>query len=214
MISNAYSVSLSKNPLISIRLIPGHFATNSAHCNYFLDVSDLKTNALKAKDVAQELALPYLTRSLVDTIVCMENTEVLGAFIAEELMREGTSIVNSGKEIRVITPLQNVNGKLTFHDNMQEVIRNQNIILLVASISSGRTINAAIECLDYYGGKLIGISALFCSNPEKFEQGINAVFTSEDITNYQFYRPSECDLCAKGSRLDAIISSDGYTRLQ
>lgn len=208
------SVSLSKNPLISIRLIPGHFATSSAHCNHYLDVSGLRTSALKAKDVAQELAMPYLTGSLVDTIVCMENTEVLGAFIAEELMCEGTSVVNSGREIHVITPMQNVNGKLTFQDNMQPIIRDRNIILLVASISSGRTLNAAIECLDYYGGKLIGISALFCSSPEKFNHKINAVFTNEDITDYQYYAPSECDLCAKGIKLDAIISSAGYTKLQ
>ena len=77
MEDRAFSVSLTKNPSISMNVIPGHFTTSHFHTNYYLDLDNLKTNVSIARDVAVELALPYLTTKLVDTIVCMEGTEVI-----------------------------------------------------------------------------------------------------------------------------------------
>lgn len=213
MENKAYTVSLTKNPIISIRVIPGHFTTSHFHISHYLDVSNLKTNAAVAKDVARELSIPYLTNTLVDAIVCMEGTEVIGAYMAEELLQEGTSIINSGNEIHVLTPMSNVSGKLIFRSNIQEFISNRNIILLVDTISSGRTISSALECLSYYGGTLAGISALFNACSKKFSQDIYALFTDEDISGYRIFSPGECEMCKEGHKLDAILTSEGYTKI-
>ena len=212
MEDKTFSVSLAKNPIISIKVIPGHFTTSNAHFSHYLDVSGMKSNALVARDVARELAIPYLTSTLVDTIVCMEKTAVIGAYLAEELLHAGTSVINSGGEIRVVTPIGNVDGKLVFQDNMIEWITNRNIILIVASVSSGRTLNSALECLAYYGGRIAGISALFLASPDVQEHKINALFTSEDIPDYIVYSPSLCEMCKAGVKLDAVISSEGYMK--
>ncbi len=213
MENKAFTVSLTKNPLITMKVIPGHFTTSHFHISHYLDVSDLKTNALIAKDVARELAMPYLASILVDTIVCMEGMEVIGAYMAEELLQEGISVINSGSEIHVVTPMSNVNGNLIFQSNIQELILNRNIILLVASISSGRTISSALECLSYYGGELAGISALFNAYPDKSGKEIYSMFTNEDIPGYQIFSPGECSMCKEGRKLDAIITSEGYTEI-
>ena len=213
MNTKAFSVSLEKNPIISIKVIPGHFTTNNAHSNYFLDVSELKFSAFIAWDVARELAIPYLSSTLVDTIVCMEKTEVIGAYLAQELKQEGTAVMNSGEEIRIITPIINTNGNLIFQDNLIEWISNKNILLLVCTISSGRTVSSAMECLEYYGGKLAGISSLFLSSQEKMKQKIYTLFTSDDIPDYKLFSTAECEMCRAGQRLDAIINSEGYTRI-
>ncbi|NLP35356.1 MAG: hypothetical protein GX359_09240 [Clostridiales bacterium] len=213
MKNESYTVSLTKNPVINMNVFPGHFTTSHFHTSHYLDLDDLKTNVLLARDVAIEMALPYLTSTLVDTIVCMEGTEVIGAYMAEELLQEGTSVINSGRDIHVVTPINNVNRNLMFQSNMHELIYNRNIILLISSISSGTTLNSALECLSYYGGILVGISAIFNASPQKFEQEINSVFTCEDIPDYRIYNSNECPMCKEGKKLDAIIVHDGYIKI-
>jgi orotate phosphoribosyltransferase len=213
MEDKAYSVSLTKNPLISMKVIPGHFTTSHFHISHYLDVSELKTNAVIAKDVARELSIPYLANVSVDTIVCMEGTEVIGAYLAEELMQEGVGVINSGKEIRVLKPLISAGGKLLFQCNVQQYIRDKEIVLLVASISSGTTIGRALDCITYYGGVIAGISALFNAYPAGDEQEIHSMFTREDIPGYQVYSMGECTMCKEGQKLEAIINSEGYTNI-
>jgi len=213
MDTKSYKISLEKHPLISINVIPGHFTTSNAHCNNFLDVSRLKTNAIIARDVARELVIPYLSSTIVDTIVCMERTEVIGAYLAEELMKEGVAVINAGNEINVVSPSSNVNGNLVFQDNVTGCISNKNILLLISSISIGRTLDSSRECLAYYGGKIAGVSALFAASREKLGNDVHTLFTSEDIPGYKLYNTGECDMCKAGLKLDAIVSSEGYTIL-
>lgn len=213
MENKAFTVSLTKNPEIKMNVIPGHFATSSFHITHYLDLNNLKTNASQAREVARELVLPYLSSTLVDAIVCMEGMEVIGAYMAEELLLEGTSIVNSGKEIHVVTPMSSVNGKMIFQSNKQELIFNRNIILLVPTITGGMTISSSLECLSYYGGIVVGISTLFNAYPDESDQEIHSMFTNKDIQGYQNFSVGECTMCKEGLKLDAIIINDGYTKI-
>lgn len=213
MENKAYTVSLEKNPVISMKVVPGHFATSHFHISHYLDVSDLKTNATAARDVARELSIPYLANTLVDSIVCMKETEVIGAYMAEELLQAGISVINSSNEIHVLKPTNSVSGKLIFEHNLQEWIFNRNIILLVDTISSGRTIKSAMDCLSYYGGLVVGISALFHGCREEIHHKMHAMFTYEDIPDYQIFSPDHCAMCEEGSKLDAIITSEGYIKI-
>ena len=213
MKTEAINVFSPKNPLIGIKLYKGHFTTNNSHISHYIDMSELKSNMLSAKNVARELAKPYLTNSNIDFIVCMESTEILAAYLAEELLQDGSVLKERGGEIRIVTPMNDMNGQLIFHHNVQEKIRHKNIILLVTSVSSGKTISRALDCLDYYGGNLAGISALFSAVEKIDRQKINSLFTCDDIPDYRFYIPNECEMCKEKKKLDAIVNSDGYTRL-
>jgi orotate phosphoribosyltransferase len=213
MENKSFRVSLKKNRSVSIKAIPGHFTTSNSHINYYLDVNELKFNAATARDAARELAIPYMTSALVDTIVCMERTDVIGAYLAEELLREGTASMNTGRDIHVVSPSSISDGKFIFKDNVVDWIADRNIILLVNSISSGRTVNSGLECVSYYGGNIIGISSLFMALPCSLEPMPYSLFTSDDIPEYKIYKPNQCELCQKGRKLDALISSEGYTRL-
>jgi orotate phosphoribosyltransferase len=102
---------------------------------------------------------------------------------------------------------------MIFQDNIVKWIANKNILLLIATVSSGRALTIGIECIEYYGGRLSGVSALYTASPSTLKYKINTLFTSEDIPGYRLFSPSECDLCKAGMKLDAIVSSDGYTKL-
>ena len=212
METKAFNVSLEKNPLIKIKVIPGHFTTSNLHTNSYLDVSELKSNAVIALDVAREMAIPYISSKPVDTIVCMEKTEMIGAYIAQELIHEGRSI-SQGNAIHVVSPINNAYGNLAFADSVAGWISGKNILLLLATVSSGRTLNISLDCISYYGGKLAGISALYVSSDVRLGQEIFPMFTSDDIPGYKLFNHSDCDMCKAGQKLDAIISSEGYTKI-
>ena len=213
MENKVYSISYAKNPAITVHVTPGHFTTSNAHTNNFLDVNVLKSNVMLAQDTARELAIPYLSSTLVDTIVCIERMDIIGAYLAQELLRDGTSVINSGNTINVLSPMTNAYGNLVFPSNMISCISGKNILLLVASISSGRALSRVIECVAYYGGSLCGISALYLASASS-ESVINALFTSEDIPGYKLYQTQECEMCKNGIKLDGIISSEGYTKIE
>jgi len=213
MEDRAYNVSLEKNPLISMKVIPGHFTTSTAHISHYLDVSSLKSNSQIARDVARELALPYLSTTIVDTIVCMERTDVIGAYLAEELRQSGVSVINEGNQIHVVTPISNNIGNLSFQSSMIKNITNRNILLLTASVSSGRTLDSALDCIQYYRGRIAGISALFLATLDRLDHGIHSLFTSEDIPGYKMFSSRKCEMCQAGQSLDALVSTEGYTRI-
>lgn len=214
MENKAFTVSLTKNPVIEINVIPGHFTTKHYHVTHYLDLNNLKNNASVASDVAIEMALPYLSSKLVDTIICMEGTEIIGAYMARELLQEGTSVINSGKDIHVLTPTVNINRKFVFQSNTQKLILNKNVVLLVSLMARGVTVNSVLECLSYYGGRVVGISTLFNTLPEEHEHGtrgifnnidVHSLFTNKDIPSYEISSPGECSKCKEGQGLDAIV---------
>jgi len=213
MDTNVFNVSLAKNPVITVNITPGHFTTNNAHSNSYLDVSNLKSNTLVAKDVAREFAIPYVSNTFVDTIVCMEKMEVIGAYLADELTHDGTS-VSTGNPIHVVSPISNAYGNLVFPGSVIEWISGKNILLLIATISSGRTLSNGLECINYYGGNIAGVSSLYLASGVKTNIAIHPLFTSEDIPGYKLYSTNECEMCKQGIKLDAIISSEGYTKIQ
>ena len=213
MQSRFFKIESQKNPLITIQVAAGHFATGSSHISHYIDISELKSSSTAAKNAARELAIPYLSNSIVDVIVCMEGTEIIAAYLADELLQPGSTVMNEGSEIYVVTPINSSTGHFIFHQNVQEKIFNKNIVLMVASVSTGKTVNRAVECLAYYGGNLTGISAVFSAVSELEGWQVHSLFTCGDIPEYKLYGTSQCEMCQKGRKLDAIIDSEGYTKI-
>ncbi|HBT65476.1 MAG TPA: orotate phosphoribosyltransferase [Ruminococcaceae bacterium] len=201
------------NRNVKIGLIPGHFATNHSHVNYYIDLTSIKSRHKMAKAVAEELANKYLTSTPIDTIICLEGTEMIGAFLADFLAQSGSMIMNSGNDIVVLTPELNVNNQMIFRDNTQKMVWGKNILLLISSVSTGKTISRSIDCLRYYSGKLVGISAVFSAIRESNGLSVNAIFTEEDIPHYHTMPSMECSMCKNKQKIDAIVNSYGYSRI-
>jgi len=210
---NFFNVSSQKNPKITVQAVVGHFATSSAHRSHYIEIFDLKSNSSVAKHAAREMSAPYLASTIVDVIVYMDGTEVLAAYLADELLQPGSGVMNEGREIYIVTPMIRADGRFIFHQSVQEKILNKNAILVVASMSTGDTANRVMECLTYYGCNLAGISAVFSAVPEVSGHKIHSLFTTEDIPDYRFSSPAECEMCRKGRKIDAVFNSEGYTKL-
>ncbi len=198
---------------IMIGVIPGHFATNHSHVNYYIDMTALKSHCHMAKSAAAKLASNYLTSTPVDTIVCLEGTQMLGAFLANELTQAGMRNINSKHDICVVTPELNANNQMIFRDNTQKMIWNKNILFLISSASTGKTIRRSLDCLQYYNGKLVGIAAIFSAIKESDGVSVHSIFDVDDLPDYKTYLPPECPQCAENKKIDAIVNSYGYSKI-
>lgn len=198
---------------VPLKVVPGHFATNHSHINYYIDMTTLKTRQSEAQEVAKDLVGLYRYNTVVDTIVCLDGMEVVGAFLSEELSRAGVMSMNSHKSIYVVTPEYNSNSQMIFRDNIAPMIMGKNVILLMASVTTGKTINKGMECIQYYGGRLQGIAAIFSAIDEENGVAVNAVFHKKDVPDYQTYDYRDCPYCKKGIKIDALVNGYGYSEI-
>ena len=197
------------NSKIQIGVIPGHFATNHSHVNYYVDMTSIKSSFKMAREAAKDLAASY-SSTHIETIICLEGTEILGAFLAETLSSGG---VNAGEDISIITPELNANNQMIFRDNNQKKIWNKNVLLLISSASTGKSIGRAVDCLQYYSGKLVAIASIFSAIDEANGLPVHAIFKGSDLPAYETYLPAECPMCKTGKKVDALVNSFGYSKL-
>ena len=196
-----------------LKIRKGHFASNHAHINYYIDVTTLKTRSGEAKERARFLTGTYLFGTVIDTIVCMEGTDVIGAYLADELTKEGFLSTNAHKTMYVVHPEFNSNSQLIFRNNLLPEIAGKKIMVLMSSITTGRTLDKVLECIQYYGGTLAGVSSIFSAFETYHDIPISAVFGKKDIPDYASYDYRECPLCRDGKKVDALVNAYGFAPL-
>lgn len=213
METRAIKVHSALNHNAIIRVIPGHFATNHSHINYYVDMTIMKSRKSEAAAAASVLARKYTNNTYIDTIICMDGCEVIGAYLADELTESGIMSLNQHKTMYVVTPEVNPGGQLIFRDNMQMMIKGKHCLLLLASASTGRTVDRALECIKFYGGIVEGISAIFSASDSVQGMEINSIFGGDSLRDYRTYDSVHCPMCAQHQKIDAIVNSFGYSKL-
>ena len=199
--------------MVAIHAIPGHFATSHSHINYYIDITSLKTRIQEAKEVARVLHQKIGRVSYVDTIVCMDGTEVIGAFLAEDFENEDMASTYRHETIYVVSPEMNSNNQLLFRDNIKPSIAGKHVILLSASTTTGKTIHRSLEGIRYYGGVIEAVASVFSTVSEMDGFAVHSVFHAEDLPGYAAYSADACPFCKKGIKLDAVVNGFGYSKL-
>ncbi len=203
----------TKNKNVFLRVAKGHFATMHSHTNYYIDVTTQKTRLSEAKAVAKELVAAYRAHTIVDTILCVDGTEVIGACIADELTKEDFVNMNAHQTIYVVSPEYTTGGQLMFRDNLIPMIANKHVLVLAASVTTGKTAQATIDAINYYGGMVVGVSAIFATVKECEGHPVISIFDPNDLDDYESYNSHHCPLCEKGERIEALVNSYGYSKL-
>ncbi|MGN0352679.1 MAG: orotate phosphoribosyltransferase [Roseburia sp.] len=198
---------------VAIHAIPGHFATSHSHINYYIDITSLKTRVQEAKDVASVLAAKMTKMQYVDTIVCMDGTEVIGAFLASEFEKLNYLSTNRHETIYVVSPEVNANNQMIFRDNIKPSIAGKHVVLLLATTTTGKTIRRSLEGIRYYGGIVESVASVFSTVNQVDGMEIDSIFTPEDLPGYEAYPTSECPFCKKGHPIEAMVNGFGYSKL-
>ena len=203
----------TKNEKARIKIMKGHFATGNSHINTYIDMSTVKVRHNNCRETAKLLAAEFTHTISVDTIVCLEETDTIGTFMAEQLADESRHSLSYGNNISIVSPEYHQSGQILFRDNVQRMISNKQVLILAPSITSGKSVKRAIEAVLYYGGRVCGICAVFSSVNKINGLEVKTIFTSKDLPDYRAYTPMDCPMCQAGQKLDAIVNSYGYSKL-
>lgn len=209
---NIMKLSTKRNNLY-LRVAKGHFATSNCHSNYYIDVVSQKARLSEARAVAEELRSYYYADTIVDTILCLDGTEVIGACLADSLSKADFLNMNAHKSIYVVTPETTNGSQLLFRDNIIPMIAGKHVMILAVSVASGKTVESAVDAVNYYGGTVSGISAIFSTAKECHGLPVRSVFDPNDLEDYECYPAHECPMCKAGKKLDALVNSHGFSKL-
>lgn len=203
----------TKKKNLYLRVAMGHFATSNCHMNYYIDVVSQKARLSEARAVAKELCSYYYADTVVDTILCLDGTEVIGTCLAEALTKADIINLNAHKSIYVVTPEITSGNQFIFRDNIIPMIKGKNVMILAVSVSSGKTALSAVDAVRYYGGKVAGVSSIFSTAKECGGFPVRSVFDPNDLEGYEHHPAHECPMCKAGIKIDALINSHGFSKL-
>ena len=196
-----------------LRIAKGHFVTNHSHINYYIDITYQKTRLSEARDSAHQLVSTFINDTPVDTILCLDGTAVLGTCMAEELSKSGFHTINAHQTIYVVEPEYNANSQIIFRENIQPMIRGKHVLVLMASVTTGFTAKRSVEAIQYYGGKVAGISAIYRAVDKVGEYPVRSVYSVADLPDYESYDYHDGPYCKAGRKVDALVNSFGYSSL-
>ena len=200
-----------RNGNVPLRFAKGHFATSHSHLNHYIDMTMTKHRLSEAREAAEALCAQFKLSTVIDPILCLDGTEVIGACMASELTRAGYMNMNAHRTIYVATPEHTSGSQLIFRDNTAPMIVGKHVLVLAASVATGYTAQAAIEAIRYYSGIPVGVCSIFACVPECEGFPVISIYKKEDLDGYASYSSRECPMCKAGVKLDALVNSHGVS---
>lgn len=203
----------TKSPNLYLSGHKGHFVTGRSHMNYYIDITSQKSCLSEAKAVARAIVPSYKMSTMVDTILCLDGTEVIGTCLANELTRNDFASINANGEINILTPEYTPNNQLIFRDNTVQMITGRQVLIFAASVVTGSTARAAMEAIEYYGGSVAGMASIFATVKEIGDIPVVSIFDPQDLEGYVCSSSIDCPMCRQGQKVDALINSYGCSIL-
>ncbi len=199
---------------IAVNATQGHFATSQSHINYYIDITRMKVRVSEAEEAARSLRDKMLHRVMVaDTIVCLDGTEVIGGFLAQELIKNDFQSTNKHDTMYVAQPEENSIHQFMFRENIRPAVEGKHVLVMVATMTTGETVRRSIECIEYYGGTVQGIVAIFATMQSIGNVTVYSLFNEEDFPGYSTFGQHECPYCMRGIPIEAMVNGYGYAKL-
>lgn len=233
----AIKIYSKEHPDLALKVTKGHFSSDRFHINYYIDMTDLKMRQCNAEEVAKAIVEKYIkrvnlspviglasevvnqmaaanaTKAPIDTIICMDGCETIGAYVAKELSKVGIVTTNTHKTTYILTPEFDSAGQMVVRENIKPMLKGKHVLVVLATAMSGHTIAKSLRCISSYGGIVEGISCIFSAISEIDGHPVNSVFEASDLDGFKLSEPDNCPDCKAGVKLDAIVNSYGYTVL-
>ena len=199
---------------VSLQVAKGHFATRNSHTNYFIDVTEQRSCLRTAEAVARQLAQQDVIRNaMVDTILCLDGTRVIGTCLAQELTQGGNRSINTGREIYLLRENLSRDGKFIFRDNARFMLEGKKVLILMCSLTTGTTALQGKQSVEYYGGEVVGVASIYAAIHELEGLPVISIFDTNNIKDYASHSPSDCPMCKAGQPIDAVVNTFGFSKI-
>ena len=209
-IENSYKIR-TKGKNLFLRVTKGHFMKTNGHMNYYIDVTMQKSRLSEARAVAEELVSYYNNSAVIDTILCLDEMQVIATCMAERLTSEGFMNLNAHQTIYILTPEKVAAGRFIFRDSTIPMISGKNVLVLTSSVATGRTTSVAMDAIKYYGGTVAGLASIYSAVDECDGVPVRSVFDAKDLDGYFCVPAHECPLCKEGQMVDGVVTSYGFS---
>ena len=209
-IENSYKIS-TKGKNLFLRVTKGHFMKTNGHMNYYIDVTMQKSRLSEARAVAEELVNYYKGNTVIDTILCLDEMQVIATCMAALLTEGGYMNLNAHQTIYILTPEKVSAGKFIFREGSASMINGKNVLILTSSVATGRTTGVAMDAVKYYGGNVAGLASIYSAVDECDGVPVRSVFDTKDLDGYYCVPAHECPLCKEGKMVDGVVNSYGFS---
>ncbi len=121
--------------------------------------------------------------------------------------------MNAHETIYVTSPEQDINGQMIFRDNSKMMVEGKNVLILSTSITTGVTLDKAIDSVEYYGGQYAEslLSSVLSAKQEALRSTV--YFSAKDMKGYASYDARVCPMCKAKQKIDAIVNGYGYSKM-
>lgn len=209
-IESSYKIR-TKGKNLFLRVTKGHFMKTNGHMNYYIDVTMQKTRLSEARAVAEELVSYYNSNTVIDTILCLDEMQVIATCMAEQLTAAGYMNLNAHQTIYILTPEKVSEGRFIFREGTASMIKGKNVLILTSSVATGRTTSVAMDAVKYYGGTVAGLASIYSAVDECNGIPVRSVFDANDLDGYYCVPAHECPLCKEGHMVDGVVNSYGFS---
>jgi orotate phosphoribosyltransferase len=183
---------------------------SNGHMNYYIDVTMQKAKLSEALAVAEELVV-HFNNTIVDTILCLDEMQVVATCMAQKLTNSGFRNINANQAIYILTPEKISAGKFIFREESIPLIAGKNVLILTSSVATGRTTSVAMEAIRYYGGSVAGLASIYSAVDACNGIPVHSAFDANDLDGYYCVPPHECPLCKEGRNIDGVVNSYGFS---
>ena len=208
-IEKSYKIR-TKGKNLFLRVTRGHFMKTNGHMNYYIDVTMQKSRLSEARAVAEELVSYYNSSAVIDTILCLDEMQVIATCMADLLTKSGFMNLNEHQTIYILTPEKVSAGKFIFREGSASMINGKNVLILTSSVATGRTTSVAMDAVKYYGGTVAGLASIYSAVEECCGVPVRSVFDTRDLDGYYCVPAHECPLCKEGQMVDGVVNSYGF----
>ncbi len=168
----------------------------------------------EAKAVARELVSAYQHSTIVDTVLCLDGTQVIGTCLANELTKDGFANLNAHQTIYVITPEYTTGSQIIQRDNLAPMVKGKHVLI------PGRFHHHRLHRAGRCGGRELLRRAwwpgfrLFLPPPTSaWGYPVTSIFDPASLPDYASFDSRDCPMCKAGQHIDALVNSFGYSAL-